>query len=117
MPLVEIAGRRISAERSFVTPHEAARLLQVSVREVRNALRRKGAHGLRPVFAGRLRRIDARALAERLDDPIALEVLAALLEQRVGIERPADEGDPPESLMPIARALWMSDRASGRTPF
>ncbi|MCW3101344.1 MAG: hypothetical protein JWL77_6962 [Chthonomonadaceae bacterium] len=59
--------------------HEAAFLLGWSENDVRNALRR-GA--LAPLFVGRLRRVDANEVLERLvgdDDALALEFFAAVV--------------------------------------
>jgi hypothetical protein len=78
MVTIKIAGRVIHAERTALEPYEAAHLLQVPLREVRNALRRKSPDGLTPIWQGRRRAVSPHQLADRVgDDPLAFEVLVA----------------------------------------
>ena len=81
MPSLELLGRRIEARTGTLTPRQAAEVLQVELREVRNDLRRRAQGSLTPAWAGRERRVRADEVAERVkDNPLAFELLVALLE-------------------------------------
>jgi hypothetical protein len=78
-------------------------VLEVSLRDVRNMIRRSE---LRDVGCDRLRRLDPEELAERVGDrPLALAALTAILERRLRLERP-ELDDPPVPLMERWESLW-----------
>lgn len=107
---MRIGDRVVDVRRNPLKVHEAAVVLQRSEREIRNMIRR-GALSLRR--AGRLRRVDATELAWLVDDrPLALEVLADLVEGRLRAPRAAT----PESAAPsLAQALAWGRGPSGRS--
>jgi len=85
-------------------PHEAAYVLQVSVRCVRNQLRRGE---LAEVGPDRRRRLDPDQVAEMVSDrPLALEVLAGILDGRVRVPRCSDPDAQVRSLMESWSSLW-----------
>jgi hypothetical protein len=100
-------GVRPGARRALVRPHEAAHVMQVSLREVRNQLRRRGRiAGLTPVHCGRRILIDPDEVAERLcGNQLALEVLAAVVDGRYAVPRPRSETEQPTSLILSAGAI------------
>jgi hypothetical protein len=102
-----VRGEGQSARRALVRPHEAAYLLQVPVREVRNQLRRRGrSPRLTPVRCGRRVLIAADELAERLrGNQLALELLGAVVDSRLVVPRPRLETEQPTSLIVSAGAI------------
>jgi excisionase family DNA binding protein len=88
--LARCADSTQAAVRGWVTPQEAAAVLQVSPRIVRNMLRRGVLDDARP---GRLRGVDARQLAVLIGHhPLAVSVLDAIISSRFVVQRvPLDE--------------------------
>jgi hypothetical protein len=93
----------VAGQPGKLLPHEGAFVLQVSLRTVRNMMRRRA---LRDVGCDRWRRLDPEELAEKVSDrPLALAALAAILEGRLRLDRP-ELDDSPVSLMERWESLW-----------
>ena len=93
--------------RVLLRPFEAAYVLQISLTEVRNRLRRR-CHEPRlvPIHAGNRVFVSADELAKRVrDDRLALEVLAAILDGRLTIPKPRSDVILPPSLISSAGAI------------
>src|SRR5690349_3351419 len=90
------AGRQPSTCRAWVSAHEAAVVLQRTVRDVRNMVRR---HALADIRPGRLRRVSADELTDLIaDHPLARAVLEAILDGRLHVAGLDLDAKPP-SLM------------------
>jgi hypothetical protein len=87
---------RLLQRRGWLSLHEAALVLQVPVRDVRNRLRRGTLADVRP---GRLRGVAVDELSRLIADrPLAQGVLEAILDGRLRVgSLPPDE--PPPSLI------------------
>jgi hypothetical protein len=93
--------------RVLLRPHEAAHVLQVSVREVRNRLRRRSrVPRLTAIRSGSRVLISADELAEQVGgDRLALEILVAIVDGRCVVPRPPSEMDAPTSLISCVGVL------------
>lgn len=99
------AERPGSAQRRRTTllPHEAAHVLQLPVRNVRNLIRRGD---LSDAGVDRFRRVAPDEVAQRLGgQPLAHQVLAAILDGRIHIGR-VDPDAAPSSLLESWKSLW-----------
>jgi hypothetical protein len=106
MPDFLLGSRHVSTRRITLEQHEAAHVLQVPVSEVRNMLRRQAGAHLSPVRSGSRRNVAIDEVAELVEeDPLAIEVLVAILERRLRVARPATEDTLPTSLVMSVRAL------------
>jgi hypothetical protein len=89
-PGLWIGNRYVTSRRGTLRPFEAAHVLEKSEQEVHDMLRRGD---LTDASSGRSRAVDPSELAALVSDrPLALEVLAALVEGRLRL--PRDERDP-----------------------
>lgn len=115
----ELIGYELTdVRRRLLVPADAAFVLQLPVREVRNAIRR----GAVPVVrAGRTNRIEAVDLAAQLHAAnhadLAVEFLRGWVEGRFEMPRPADGEELPSSLVArldlLRRPLPEEDRRRG----
>lgn len=95
---VRIGTLTIEVQRHLLTPAEAAFPLQLTVREIRNAIRRAA---LPLVLVGRTNRIDAVALSQILverEELLAVEFIRGWAEGRFDMPRPGSEDAPPPTL-------------------
>jgi hypothetical protein len=90
--------------RSWVEPHEAALVLERSVRDVLGMRRTRV---LRDVRCARRRGIDAEQLAELVSGRwLALQTLEAITNGRLRVRKPADVDAPMPTLMESWDSLW-----------
>jgi hypothetical protein len=98
-----LARKPVPSRSRRLLAHEGAFVLEVSLRDVRNMMRRGE---LRDVGCDRWRRLDPEELAERVRDrPLALAALTAILDGRLRLDR-AGLDDLPVALMERWESFW-----------